>query len=174
MGNLSGMIRHLWQCMSLLCIVILNATRCLRLCLHSPAVIAAEYLFLRKQLALYQARDIMPQRASNTTRFTLVWLSQWFDWQPALAVVQPETFQRWRRQRCHLFWRDPVRSKNLTLLFPRKLQSCQHVVFTLNSTSLCSILLINVRACSGGEKRHGLEAVLGVYHRFGGPGAPPA
>jgi hypothetical protein len=39
-------------------------------------------------------------------RVALVWLSQWFDWQPALAVVQPETFQRWRRQGCHLFWRD--------------------------------------------------------------------
>jgi hypothetical protein len=28
------------------------------------------------------------------------------DWPPALAAVQPETFQRWRRQGCHLFWRD--------------------------------------------------------------------
>src|SRR5262245_55999394 len=69
---------------------------------------------------------------------------------------------------------DPVRSKHSTLLFPRKLQSCHHGVFTLNSTSLCSKLLIHVRACSGGEKRHGVEAVLGVYHGFGGPGAPPA
>ncbi len=105
MASLSCMIRHLWQCASMLCTLILDATHCLRLCLRSPAAIAAENLFLRKQLALYQERDIKPQRGSLTTRFTLVWLSQWFDWQSALAVVQPETFKRWRRQGCQLFWR---------------------------------------------------------------------
>jgi hypothetical protein len=51
-----------------------------------------ENLFLRTQLALYQARKVKPQRATDPTRFTLVWLAQWFDWQPALVVVQPETF----------------------------------------------------------------------------------
>jgi hypothetical protein len=106
MANLSGTIHHLWQCVSMLCTVILDATQCLRLCLRSPAAVAAENLFLRKQLALYQERNITPQRTSNTTRFILVWLSQWFDWPPALAVVQPETFQRWRRHGCQLFWRD--------------------------------------------------------------------
>ena len=34
----------------------------------------------------------------NAARFTLMWLSYWFDWQPALTIVQPETFKRWRRQ----------------------------------------------------------------------------
>jgi hypothetical protein len=34
----------------------------------------------------------------------LLWLSQWFDWQPALTVVHPETFKRWRRHGYHLFW----------------------------------------------------------------------
>jgi hypothetical protein len=54
---------------------------------------------------LYQARHAKSRRATDVTRFTLVWLAQWFDWQPALAVVQPETFRRWQRQRFQLFWR---------------------------------------------------------------------
>jgi putative transposase len=62
---------------------------------------------LRKQLALYQERKVKPRHATDATRFTLVWLAQWFDWRPALAVVQPETFKRWRRQRYQLFWRWP-------------------------------------------------------------------
>lgn len=37
----------------------------------------------------------------------MVWLAQWFDWQPALAAVQPETFKRWRRQWCYLWWHGP-------------------------------------------------------------------
>lgn len=71
-----------------------------------PAALAAENLFLRKQLALYQERHVKPRRATHATRFTLVWLSQWFDWPAALVVVHPETFTRWRRQRFQLFWRD--------------------------------------------------------------------
>jgi hypothetical protein len=99
-------IRHLVPCIVMLCTLLLEAARFLRCCLRSPAALAAENLFLRKQLALYQARHVKPRHATNAIRVALVWLSQWFDWQPALAVVQPETFQRWRRQGCHLFWRN--------------------------------------------------------------------
>ncbi len=105
MASLSCTIRHLWPCARMFCTLILDAVRFLWLCLRASAAVAAENLFLRKQLALYQERNITPSRASNATRFTLVWLSQWFDWRLVLVVVQPETFQRWRRQRCKLFWR---------------------------------------------------------------------
>jgi hypothetical protein len=54
----------------------LDATRFLRLCPRTPVVLAAENLFLRKQLALYQERDVKPKRATNATRFALVWLSR--------------------------------------------------------------------------------------------------
>jgi hypothetical protein len=40
----------------------------------------------------------------NVTRLILVWLSYWFDWQPALTIVGPETFTRWRRQGWRLLW----------------------------------------------------------------------
>jgi len=108
MANLSRTIRHLVPCAVMLCTLLLDAARFLRCCLRSPAALAAEDLFLRKQLALYQARHVKPQRATDAIRVALVWLSQWFDWPPALTVVQPETFSRWRRQRLRLFQREPL------------------------------------------------------------------
>jgi transposase InsO family protein len=88
-----------------LLLLVLDTTCFLRLCLRTPVALAAENLFLRKQLAMYQERDIKPKRATNATRFTLVWLSRWFDWRQILMVVQPETFTRWHRQGFRLFWR---------------------------------------------------------------------
>lgn len=98
MSHCSRLTRHLYQLSYLLFVLGVDTIRLLRLGLRSPAALAAENLFLRKQLALYQARHIHPKRATDTTRFTLVWLSQWFDWQQALTVVSPQTFMRWRRQ----------------------------------------------------------------------------
>ena len=43
---------------------------------RSPAALAAENLFLRKQLALYQERHVKPRRATPATRVTLVWLAR--------------------------------------------------------------------------------------------------
>jgi putative transposase len=60
--------------------------------------------FCSKQLAMYQARNAPSLRDMNVTRLILVWLSYWFDWQPALTIVRPETFKRWRRQGWRLFW----------------------------------------------------------------------
>src|SRR5882724_1928628 len=104
MASLTRTIQHLAQSAVMLCALVTNAAGFLRLCLRSPATLAAENLFLRKQLALYQERHIKPQRAPDATCWTLIWLSHWFDWQSALAIVQPETFQRWRRQGWQLWW----------------------------------------------------------------------
>jgi putative transposase len=103
MARLSCMIRPLWQCAGMLCALILDAMRWLRLCLRSPTALAAENLFLRKQLALYQQGQVKPRRATDATRCTLIWLSRWFDWRQALTVVQPETFMRVRHQGLRLF-----------------------------------------------------------------------
>ncbi len=43
--------------------------------LRSRTSLAAENLFLRKQLAFYQERKIKPRRADNPTRLTPVLLS---------------------------------------------------------------------------------------------------
>jgi len=77
----------------------------LRLGLRSKSSLAAENLFLRKQLAFYQERRVKPRRGDNPTRLTLVWLSRWFDWRNALTVVTPKTFVAWHRKGFRLFWR---------------------------------------------------------------------
>src|SRR6266699_605346 len=95
----------LMQRSCLLLTFLVDAVHFLRLCLRSPAALAAENLFLRKQLALYQERSIRPRRGTPAIRLALVWLSYWFDWRDALTVVQPATFIRWHRQGFRLFWR---------------------------------------------------------------------
>jgi hypothetical protein len=56
------------------------------------APVAAENLFLRKQLGLFVERKVKPRRATDSIRFTLARLSRWFDWRAALIVVKPDTF----------------------------------------------------------------------------------
>jgi len=77
----------------------------IRLGLTSRTHLAAENLFLRKQLALYQARHTKPRRPDPATRVTLVLLSRWLDWRSVLSVVQPDTLIRWHRLGWRLFWR---------------------------------------------------------------------
>ena len=50
--------------------------RFLVLGLRSKTALAAENLFLRKQLAFYQEHQIRPRRLDNPTRVTLMWLSR--------------------------------------------------------------------------------------------------
>jgi len=73
--------------------------------LRSRTSLAAENLFLRKQLAFYQERKVKPRRADNPTRLTLMLLSRWFNWRDALTVVRPATFIAWHRKGFRLFWR---------------------------------------------------------------------
>ena len=48
--------------------------------LRSRAQLAAENLFLKKQLALYLERQVKPRRADDATRMALVALSRFVDW----------------------------------------------------------------------------------------------
>src|SRR5712691_9906273 len=98
-------LHHLVQLTCALLTLLVDAAHFLWLCLHSPTALAAENLFLRKQLALYQERQIKPRRATDAARLTLVCLGRWFDWRQVLAVVQPATFIRWHQQGFRLFWR---------------------------------------------------------------------
>ena len=66
--------------------------------LRSRSSLAAEHLFLRKQLAFYQERKVKPRRADNPTRLTLVLLSRWFNWRDALIVVRPRPLIAWHRK----------------------------------------------------------------------------
>jgi putative transposase len=109
MTRCTCLLHHMLHVAGTLLTLLGDVMRFLRLCVRSPAVLAAENLFLRKQLALYQERHSKPRRATNATRLVLVWLGRWFDWRPALAVVQPETFLRWHWQGFRLFWQRKSR-----------------------------------------------------------------
>jgi hypothetical protein len=80
----------------------------LRLWLRPSAAVAAENLFLRKQLGLFVERQVKPHRATDSIRFTLGQLSRWFDWREALIVVQGETLTRWHRKGFRLFWKVEI------------------------------------------------------------------
>jgi putative transposase len=76
-----------------------------RLILRTPPAVAAENLFLRKQLALYVERKARPHRASDAARLTMTQLSKFFRWLDALIVVKPDTLIRWHRKGFRLFWK---------------------------------------------------------------------
>lgn len=82
-----------------------EALRVLRLMICSQASLAAEVLFLRKQLAFYQERKIKPRRFNDSARLSLLFLANLFDWKKALINVKPETFIGWHGKAFRLFWR---------------------------------------------------------------------
>ena len=75
------------------------------LTLRPQSTLAAENLFLRKQLAMFQERKAKPRRPDAPIRIALVLLSRLFNWRDALVVVQPQTLVRWHSQGFRLFWR---------------------------------------------------------------------
>lgn len=79
--------------------------RLLRLMASSKASLAAEVLFLRKQLAFYQERKIKPRRFNDSARLSILLLAKLFDWKSALINVKPETFVGWHRRAFGMFWR---------------------------------------------------------------------
>jgi putative transposase len=85
--------------------VFLDLLTFFRLTLRTPQTVAAENLFLRKQLALYVERKTKPHRATDAARFTLAQLSRFFEWRDALTVVKPDTLIRWHRKGFRLFWK---------------------------------------------------------------------
>src|SRR5215510_10785900 len=105
MLNVTGRFRSLNQLTSMMLTLHADTCRFLVLCLRPIPALAAENLYLRKQLALYEERQVKPRRTTNATRLAMVWLSYWFDWRSALCIVKPETFMRWHRQGFRLLWR---------------------------------------------------------------------
>jgi putative transposase len=89
-------------------ILINSFTDCLRFLpsLTPPrTVLAAENLFLRKQLAFYQEHQVRPRRLTAAARFSLLFWSRFCDWRNALVIVKPETLIGWHRKGFKLFWK---------------------------------------------------------------------
>ena len=95
-GTRAEALRH---CFRTLQRVVFDLAGLLIAAARSRASLAAENLFLRKQLALFQERQMKPHRAEDSTRWLLAVLSRLFDWRSALIVVQPDTLVRWHRMR---------------------------------------------------------------------------
>jgi transposase InsO family protein len=112
--------------------LIADALHYVGLCLRSSPALAAENLFLRKQLALYQERQVKPRQATNAIRVAMVWLSRWFNWRSALSIVTPETFTRWHRQGFRWFWR--CKSKPGRPALPKDLQALSRRMALENPT----------------------------------------
>src|SRR3954463_5154169 len=84
--------------------VVFDCVRFYAAALRSRTALAAENLFLRKQLALFQERE---KKASPTTvadRFVLSRLARFFPWRSALIIVKPATFIGWHRAAFRYFW----------------------------------------------------------------------
>jgi transposase InsO family protein len=86
-------------------IVLLDLGRLLAIGVRSRRALAAENLFLRKQLALFQERKVKPRRANDSTRWMMATLSRTFEWHDALWNVKPDTLIGWHRKGFRLFWR---------------------------------------------------------------------
>jgi hypothetical protein len=82
-----------------------------RLMVRSRTQLAAENLFLRKQLACYIERQVRPRRTDDASRIALALLSQLVGWRELLTIVRPETLVRWHRDLFRLFWRRKSRHR---------------------------------------------------------------
>jgi putative transposase len=113
--------------------VLWDSLRLVALTCRSRSAVEAENLFLRKQLALFQERNLRPHRADDSTRWLMSFLSQWFDWRNALVVVKPETLIRWHRKGFRLFWRWKSRPVGRPRL-PKDIQALIRQMATENPT----------------------------------------
>jgi putative transposase len=78
---------------------------------QSRAQLAAENLFLRKQLACYVERQVRPRRTDNASRIALVLLSPFVDWRQLSTIVRPDTLVRLHRDLFRLVWRLQSRQR---------------------------------------------------------------
>jgi putative transposase len=85
--------------------LLFDLLRLLRSILRSRSHLAAENLFLRKQLACYLERQCRPKRPDNAARITLALLSRVVGSWELLTIVRPDTLGRWHRDLYRLFWR---------------------------------------------------------------------
>src|SRR5215471_5881185 len=101
----SSLFRTVAHCFRTIVPVVIDLIRLAILAVHSRRALAAENLFLRKQLALFQERQVKPRRAHDSTRWMMATLSRRFPWRDALVNVKANTLIRWHRRGFRLFWR---------------------------------------------------------------------
>lgn len=121
LGAIARLLRAVRGLISTVSCLITTALKYLVVLHRSSKSLAAENLFLRKQLALFQEREVKPRRADDATRAAMVWLSRAFNWREALVVVKPATLIRWHRKGFRLYWKLTSRPGRPAL--PRQLRA---------------------------------------------------
>src|SRR6266850_3386281 len=101
----SLIFRAVAQCFWTFSSVVCDVIRLTALAARSHSALAAENLFLRKHLALFQERKVRPRRANDSARWMMATLSRIFPWRNALVNVKPNTLIGWHRKGFRLFWR---------------------------------------------------------------------
>jgi transposase InsO family protein len=101
----SPLFRTVAHCFQTFSHVVVDLVGLAFLTAHSRRALAAEKLFLRKQLALFQERKVKLRRADDSTRWMVATLSRMFPWRHALVNVKADTLIRWHRRGYRLFWR---------------------------------------------------------------------
>jgi len=101
----SSVFRAVAHCFRALSLVVFDLVRLALLVARSHSTLAAENLFLRKQLALFLERKAKPRRADDSTRWMMATLIRMFPWREALVNLKPDTLIRWQRKGFRLFWR---------------------------------------------------------------------
>src|SRR3954451_16215261 len=71
---------------------------------HRRKAVAAENLFLRKQLALFREREKKAMPTTPADRFVFSKLSLLFDWLSLLIISKPATLIGWHRHAFRLLW----------------------------------------------------------------------
>src|SRR5262249_54837071 len=84
--------RTLTHSLTTLSSVVYDLVRLLVFGARSRRALAAENLYLRKQLALFQERRVKAHRANDSKRLIMVILGRMFGWRDALVNVKPDTF----------------------------------------------------------------------------------
>ena len=74
----SPLFRTVAHCFQTTAAVVVDLVRLAVLMAHSRRALAAENLFLRKQLALFQERQVKPRRANDSARLLMVILGRMF------------------------------------------------------------------------------------------------
>ena len=149
--------------------VLIDLSRLVLLLARPRVALAAENLFLRKQLALFQERKVRPRRADDSTRWMMATLSQMFHWRDALVNVKPDTLIRWHRRGFRLFWRWKSKPTGR----PRLPKNLRHLIREMGAENP-----------TWGEERiaNELKLKLGIrvsprtvakYLRIGGPARTP-
>src|SRR5262245_64784881 len=99
----SSLFRTVAHCFRTIVPVVIDLIRLAVFTAHWRRALAAENLFLRKQLARFQERKVKPRRA-NDSGLLMVILSRMFRWRGSLVNVKADTFIRWHRKGLRLFW----------------------------------------------------------------------